>query len=99
MDRMSFDDQPDFLRDTLSAWGAAANGVTSKTSRERQNYWRHWCAYVAATHIDPYLHPDTVPTLEHNIITSPFLQESGLVSTGEETRSKLVGSQTTCGCV
>ena len=99
MNRMSLAPKPNFLHNTLSMWGASANGVTAKMFKERAKYWRHWCAYVAATHIDPYLHPDTVPTLEHNIITSPFLQGSGLVSTGEETRSKLVGSQTTCGCV
>ena len=72
MDRMSFDEKPGFLRDTLSAWGAATNGVTSKTSRERQKYWRHWCSYASAARIDPYLAPATVTPLERDIVAGAF---------------------------
>ena len=68
MARMSLINKPDFLRDTLSVWGAAANGVTSKTSRERQKYWRHWCAYAAAAHIDP----NRVTLLERDIVACAF---------------------------
>ena len=30
------------------------------------------CAYAKSTNIDPYLHLDSVPPLEHNIIAGAF---------------------------
>ena len=84
---MSLTDKPDFLRDTLSAWRAAANGVTTKTSRERTRYWRHWCAYAKSTNIDPYLNPNSVPPLERDIIAGAF---AARVRTGEYGRGNQI---------
>ena len=69
---MSLTDKSDFLSDAMSAWGAAANGITAQTNAEHKKYWRHWVRYANSTGIDPFLNPTTVPPIERDIIAGAF---------------------------
>ena len=87
MARMSLAKRPGFLRDTLSAWRAAANGVTAQTNAEHAKYWRHWSSYATAAGINPFLHPSTVSPLERDIIAGAF---AARVRTGEYGRGNTI---------
>ena len=84
---MSIATRPGFLRDSLSAWGAAANGITAQTSAGRTKYWNHWCKYAAAAGIDPFLHPSSVSPLERDIVAGAF---AARVRTGEYGRGNQI---------
>ena len=45
----------------MSAWEAAANGVTPKTNTELQKYWNLWTNYTTATSINPFLEKSVPP--------------------------------------
>ena len=63
--------RPGFLNDCLSAWEAAANGITPKTNSKRHKYWNHWANYATATGINPFL-DKSVPPEERDIIAGAF---------------------------
>ena len=63
--------RPDFLRDCLSVWEAAVNGVTANTNADRQKYWLHWERYASTAQIKPFLDP-SVPPLERDIVAGSF---------------------------
>ena len=71
MSRMPSYEQPAFLRDCLSAWEAAANGVTAKTNPDRQKYWPHWKRYASTAQINLFLDP-YIPPLECDIFAGAF---------------------------
>ena len=68
---MSRAERPGFLRDCLSEWEAAANGVTPKTNVDRQKYWNQWTNYSTATGINPFLEK-SVPPDERDIVAGEF---------------------------
>ena len=68
---MPSSERPDFLRDCLSTWEAADNGVTAKTNIDRQKYWLHWERYASTAQINPSLDP-SVPALERDIVAGAF---------------------------
>ena len=72
MARMQGADKATFLRDCLSAWRAATDGVTPRTTAERGKYWKHWVSYTAKAGVDPFLPPSTVSPLERDIIVGAF---------------------------
>ena len=71
MERIPSAHRAGFLRDSLSVWKVAFNGVTPKTNIERENYWDHWHKYAASICISPFINK-TVPPLERDIIKGTF---------------------------
>ena len=59
-----------FASDFLFAWRTIADGVTHKTTRDRQKYWKHWCEYSAQCTTDPYL--KTLNKCESAILLTGF---------------------------
>ena len=72
MARMPSSARAGFLCDSLSAWEAAADGVTVATNAGHKKYWKLWSAYKASATIDPFLDPATVPPRERDIIAGAF---------------------------
>ena len=83
-------DIPGFLRDCLSAWGAATNGFTPKTHAAREKYWRHWLQYTTTTGINPFL-DKSVPPMEPDIIAGAFAAQVRTGSYGGGNQIKVSG--------
>ena len=82
--------RPGFLRDCLSTWGAATNGVTPKTHAAREKYWRHWSLYAATTGINQFLEK-SVPPMERDIIAGAFAARVRTGSYGWGNQIKVAG--------
>ena len=71
MDKMPCAERPRFLRDCLSAWRAASDGVTAQTNATRKEYWALWEKYASTAGISPYL-DKTAPPIKHDIFAGAF---------------------------
>jgi hypothetical protein len=71
LERIHHSQKTCFASDFLLARQAVANGTTTKTSRDREKYWKCWAAYATSCKIDPFLEKH-LDDLEREIIISGF---------------------------
>ena len=64
-------ERPRFLRDCLSAWQAASDGVTAQTNATRKKYWALWEKYASTAGISPCL-DKTVSPIKRDLVTGAF---------------------------